>query len=70
LVLVEGKKDSEFVVGLREGGIMRVNTLEPEQRVRYEGIVNNSVDQITAIKGKNWLVLAHPSAMAIYSPDL
>ena len=39
---------------------MKVNTIEPEQRVRYEGIVNNSVDQITSVKGKNWLVLGHP----------
>ena len=48
---------------------MKVNTIEPEQRVRYEGIVNNSVYQITSVKGKNWLVLGHPSALAVYSPE-
>lgn len=57
------------MVGLQEGGVMKINTLEPEQRLRYEGIVNNSIDTITPIKGKNWLVLGHPSALAIYSPD-
>jgi len=48
---------------------MKFNTLETEQRIRYEGIVNNSVDQLAVTKGKNWLVLAHPSAMTIYSPE-
>lgn len=56
------------MVGLREGAVVKVNTLETEQRVRYEGIVNNSIDKITHIKGKNWLVLSHPSSMTIYSP--
>ena len=54
---------------MREGGLIRINTLEPDQRVMFEGIVNNSVDRITPIKGKNWLVLSHPSSMSIYSPD-
>jgi hypothetical protein len=66
---LESKKESECVVGLREGGLLRLNTLEPEQRVRYEGIVNGPVERITPVRGKNWLVLSHPTAMAIYSPD-
>ena len=57
------------MVGLLEGGLVKINTLEPDQRMRYEGIVNDSVDRIASIKGKNWLVLSHPSAMTIYSPD-
>jgi hypothetical protein len=69
LTLLESKKESEIVIGLKEGGLMRINSLEPEQRVRYEGIVNNSVDRITPIRGKNWLVLSHPSAITIYSND-
>jgi hypothetical protein len=48
--------------------LVKVNTLEPEQRMRYEGIVNDAVERIAPIKGKNWLVLSHPSAMTIYSP--
>jgi len=68
-MLLESKKESEFVVGLLEGGLVKVNTLEPDQRMRYEAIVNDSIERITPIKGKNWLVLSHPSAMTIYSPD-
>lgn len=48
---------------------MKINTLEPEQRLRYEGIVNDSVDSITTLKSKNWLVLGHPTALTIYSAD-
>jgi hypothetical protein len=57
------------VVGLREGAIIKINTLELEQRLKYEGIANCSVDSILQVKNKNWFVLAHPSALAIYSPD-
>jgi hypothetical protein len=56
-------------VGLKEGAIMKINTIESEQRIRYEGIVNNSVDSILLVKSKNWLILAHPTAITIYSPD-
>jgi hypothetical protein len=54
---------------LKEGAIMKINTLELEQRLKYEGIANNSVDNILTVKNKNWLILAHPTALAIYSPD-
>ena len=37
--------------------------------MRYEGIVNNSIDVITAIKSKNWLVLGHPNALSIYGRE-
>lgn len=70
ILLSESKKESELIVGLKEGGLMKINSLEPEQRSRYEGIVNNSVDSILQIKNKNWLVLGHPSAITIYSTDL
>ena len=56
-------------MGLREGAILKINTLELEQRLKYEGIVNNSIDCILHVKSKNWLVLGHPSALTIYSPD-
>ncbi len=48
---------------------MKINTIEPDLRLKDEGIVNNSIDQIAQVKNKNWLVLAHPSALTIYSPD-
>jgi hypothetical protein len=48
---------------------MKINTLEPDQRLKYEGIVNNSIDNIVQVKNKNWLILSHPSALTIYSPD-
>jgi hypothetical protein len=57
------------VVGLKEGAIMKMNTLELEQRLKYEGIANNSIDSMIQVKNKNWLILAHPTALAIYSPD-
>lgn len=65
----ETKKESEFIVGMREGAIMKINTLELEHRLKYEGIANCPVHSILQVKNKNWLVLAHPSALAIYSPD-
>ena len=67
IILTESKKQSEAVVGLREGGIIKLNTLEPEQRLRYEGIVNDSIDYTLHIKNKNMLLLAHPSALSLYS---
>ena len=48
---------------------MKINTIESELRVKYEGIVNNSIDHIVQVKNKNWLILGHPSALTIYSPD-
>jgi hypothetical protein len=69
ITIIENKKDSEFIVGLKEGAFMKFNTLELEQRSKYEGIVNNSIESITHVKNKNWVVLAHPTALTIYSPD-
>jgi len=57
------------LVGLKEGAFLKINTLEPESRIKYEGIVNNSIDSILNIKSKNWIVLSHPSSIAIYSRD-
>jgi hypothetical protein len=56
-------------VGLKEGAVMRINTLELEQRVKYEGIINNSITNMLQIKSKNWLVLAHPTALTVYSDN-
>ena len=55
------------MIGLREGGLIKLNTLEPEQRLRYEGIVNDSVDHTLHIKSKNLLLLTHPSALSMYT---
>lgn len=67
ILLREGKKDSEAIVGLREGAIMTISATEPENRVRYEGIVNKEVEILQSVKGKNWIVAGYRSAMAIYS---
>jgi hypothetical protein len=55
------------LIGLREGGIAAFNAIEPEERSKYEGIVNNSIDTLFQIKGKNWLMAGHPNAMSLYS---
>lgn len=52
---------------MREGSIMTVNAIEPEHRSKYEGIVNNEIEQIFSIKGKNWVLACYPSAMGVYS---
>ena len=67
ILLNETRKDSEVVIGLREGGITTINAIEPDDRSKYEGIVNNSIDSLFQIKGKNWLVAAHPNALTFYS---
>lgn len=54
-------------MGLKEGGIMSINSIDPEQRLRYEGLVNDSIDSMFFVKGKNWLVAQHPTAMTFYS---
>lgn len=46
---------------------MAINAIEPEDRSKYEGIVNNSIDSLFQIRGKNWLVAAHPNALTFYS---
>ena len=56
-------------MGLKEGALMKINTLELEQRLKYEGIINNSITSMLQIKNKNWLVLAHPTALTIYSDN-
>jgi hypothetical protein len=65
--LNETRKDSEVIIGLREGGIMTINAIEPDDRSKYEGIVNNSIESLFQIKGKNWLLAAHSNALAFYS---
>jgi hypothetical protein len=57
------------IVGLREGGIISLNAIEPEDRSKYEGIVNNSIDCLHQIKGKNWIMAGHPNALAFYSSE-
>ena len=52
---------------MKEGGIVKVNSIDPERRARHEGIVNNSVDKLSFIKGKNWLAAGYPNAIAFYS---
>jgi len=58
-----------MIVGMKEGGLMKINCLEPDQRLRYEGIVNNCINYLLLTKGKSWLIAGHPSAITIYSPD-
>lgn len=67
ILLNESKKDSEVIIGLREGGVVTINTILPDERGKYEGIVNNSIDVMYMVKSKNWLVACHPNAMAFYS---
>lgn len=69
LLLNETRKDCEVIVGLREGGIISLNAIEPEDRSKYEGIVNNSIDCLHQIKGKNWIMAGHPNALAFYSSE-
>jgi hypothetical protein len=67
--LNETRKDCEVIVGLREGGIVTLNAIEPDQRSKYEGIVNNSIDCLYQLKGKNWIMAGHPNAIAFYSSE-
>lgn len=46
---------------------MTINVIEPDDRSKYEGIVNNSIDSMFQIKDKNWLVVAHSNALTFYS---
>lgn len=54
-------------MGTREGSIISLNCLEPDQRTRFEGIVNNEVESLSILKSKNWLVASYPSSMGVYS---
>ena len=67
LTLQETRKDSEVLLGMQEGGIIIINNIDPDQRSRYEGIVNNVVEGLTILKNKNWLVAQHENSMAFYS---
>ncbi len=67
ILLNETRKDSEVIVGLKEGGIVTINAIEPDDRSKYEGIVNNSIDSLFQIKGNNWIVAGHPNALTFYS---
>ena len=69
ILLKETRKDCEVVVGLREGGIVTFNAIEPDDRSKYEGIVNNSIDYMFQLKGKNWLMAGHPNAMTLYTAE-
>ncbi len=46
---------------------MSFNAIEPDERTKYEGIVNNSIDNLIFLKAKNWLVAGHPNSMSFYS---
>lgn len=46
---------------------MTINAIEPDDRSKYEGIVNNSIDSLFQIRSKNWLVAGHPNALTFYS---
>lgn len=67
IYLQETKKESEMVLGLKEGAILKVNSIDTEQRIKYEGIVNRGVESLTGLKGKSWLAVSHSNALALYS---
>lgn len=46
---------------------MTINAIEPDDRSKYQGIVNNSIESLFQIKGKNWILAAHSNALAFYS---
>lgn len=48
---------------------MKINSIETDQRLKYEGIVNGSVNSISFIKSKGWLALGHDSALTFYSQE-
>lgn len=46
---------------------MAINAIEPDNRCKYEGIVNNSIDSMLQIRSNNWIVAGHPNALSFYS---
>lgn len=69
ILLNETRIESEVIVGLKEGGIISLNAIEPENRCKYEGIVNNSIDSLLQVKGSNLIVAGHPNALTFYSME-
>lgn len=55
------------MIGTKEGSILTVNTTEPESRTKYHGIINNEIEGLFTLKGKNIIVATYPGAMTLYS---
>ena len=47
--------------------MISINSIDPEIRTKYEGIVNQPINGIYQLKGKPWFLATYPTAMGIYS---
>ncbi len=69
LVLVEGKKEAQTFVGLRQGGIVQVNLVDLDQKNRFEGVVNRQIEKLAHYKSKNWVIAAAEGSLAFISAE-